>query len=65
MLLITGGPGTGKTTIIRFILGLVGEGDTRVALAAPTGKAAKRMAEATGQPASTIHRLLEAGGESA
>jgi exodeoxyribonuclease V alpha subunit len=61
VLILTGGPGTGKTTIIRFILGLAGEAKTLVALAAPTGKAAKRMAEATGHPASTIHRLLEAG----
>ena len=61
--IITGGPGTGKTTIIRFILGLAGETLDEVALAAPTGKAAKRMEEATGHNASTIHRLLEARGE--
>ena len=63
VLILTGGPGTGKTTIIRFILRLAGGGEAAVALAAPTGKAAKRMAEATGHPASTIHRLLEAGRE--
>lgn len=65
LLVITGGPGTGKTTIIRFILGLVtgaaSEHISQISLAAPTGKAAKRMGEATGRPASTIHRLLEAG----
>jgi len=61
ILIITGGPGTGKTTIIRFILGLVAGSLPSVVLAAPTGKAAKRMGEATGQPSSTIHRLLEAG----
>jgi exodeoxyribonuclease V alpha subunit len=61
VLVITGGPGTGKTTIIRFILGLVAGHMPSIALAAPTGKAAKRLAEATGRPASTIHRLLEAG----
>jgi exodeoxyribonuclease V alpha subunit len=60
-LILTGGPGTGKTTIIRFILGLAAGAEQQIALAAPTGKAAKRMAEATGHPASTIHRLLEAG----
>jgi len=61
VLVITGGPGTGKTTIIRFILGLAATEMPTVVLAAPTGKAAKRLAEATGQEASTIHRLLEAG----
>lgn len=55
--IITGGPGTGKSTILREVLSqLAGK---RVALAAPTGKAAKRMHEATGQPAQTIHRLLK------
>lgn len=61
LLVITGGPGTGKTTIIRFILGMVATDLPSVALAAPTGKAAKRLSEATGRAASTIHRLLEAG----
>jgi len=60
LLVITGGPGTGKTTIIRFILGMVAGTMPQVALAAPTGKAAKRLGEATGQQATTLHRLLEA-----
>ncbi len=59
---ITGGPGTGKTTIIRCILALLDEG-AEVLLAAPTGRAAKRMSEATGREAKTLHRLLEYGGE--
>ena len=60
LLVITGGPGTGKTTIINCILSLLGKG---VFLAAPTGRAAKRMSEATGHEAKTLHRLLEFGGE--
>jgi exodeoxyribonuclease V alpha subunit len=60
VLIITGGPGTGKTTIVRFILALMRSRVPNLALAAPTGRAAKRMTEATGAPASTIHRLLEA-----
>ena len=59
VLVITGGPGTGKTTIIRAILRLYRGSGMRVLLAAPTGRAAKRMAEATGHEAKTIHRLLE------
>lgn len=59
--LITGGPGTGKTTIIRCIIHLL-DGDENILLAAPTGRAAKRMSEATGREAKTIHRLLEYGG---
>ena len=59
---ITGGPGTGKTTIINCILELLSE-DNEVMLCAPTGRAAKRMTEATGAEARTIHRLLEYGGE--
>jgi exodeoxyribonuclease V alpha subunit len=56
---ITGGPGTGKTTLIRGIVEILGRKDQRVVLAAPTGRAAKRLAEATGLSARTIHRLLE------
>ena len=61
LLLITGGPGTGKTTILKGILTLLGQLQLRCVLAAPTGRAAKRLTEVTGQEASTIHRLLEAG----
>lgn len=57
--IITGGPGTGKTTIVRCILDAMQEGGYLVELAAPTGRAAKRMTEATGSEARTIHRLLE------
>lgn len=57
VLIITGGPGTGKTTIIRTILGIMGQ-DVRVRLCAPTGRAAKRMEESTGREAKTLHRLL-------
>ncbi len=57
--IITGGPGTGKTTIIRCILDLMQDKGYAVELAAPTGRAAKRMSEATGCDAWTIHRLLE------
>ena len=59
VLLITGGPGTGKTTILNGILSLFEQMDLKCALAAPTGRAAKRLSEVTGQDASTIHRLLE------
>lgn len=59
LLVITGGPGTGKTTIIRFIAHALSEADYTIALTAPTGRAAKRMSEATGYDAKTIHRLLE------
>jgi len=61
VLLITGGPGTGKTTILNGILELLGQMQLRCLLAAPTGRAAKRLTEVTGEEASTIHRLLEAG----
>lgn len=61
VLLITGGPGTGKTTILQGILELFGKLQLRCVLAAPTGRAAKRLTEVTGEEASTIHRLLEAG----
>ncbi len=56
---ITGGPGTGKTTLIRGIVEILGHKEQKVVLAAPTGRAAKRLAEATGLGAKTIHRLLE------
>ena len=59
VLVITGGPGVGKTTIVRGIVSTSCAGKLRVALAAPTGRAAKRLPEATGQPAATLHRLLE------
>ena len=60
LLMITGGPGTGKTTILNGILSLLGQMQLRCVLAAPTGRAAKRLTEVTGEEASTIHRLLEA-----
>ncbi|MDR2573623.1 MAG: ATP-dependent RecD-like DNA helicase [Desulfovibrio sp.] len=59
ILVLTGGPGTGKTTIIRAMIRLFSEKRARVLLAAPTGRAAKRMAEACAHEARTIHRLLE------
>ena len=61
LLLITGGPGTGKTTVLRGILNLLGNMQLHYLLAAPTGRAAKRLSEVTGEDASTIHRLLESG----
>ncbi len=61
LLMITGGPGTGKTTIIRGILSLFDQMGLGAVLAAPTGRAAKRLTEVTGREASTVHRLLEAG----
>lgn len=61
ILVITGGPGTGKTTIIKTIINLFEKQGLNVLLAAPTGRAAKRMQEATGRDAKTIHRLLEFG----
>ena len=61
VLLITGGPGTGKTTILNGILSVFGQMQMSCLLAAPTGRAAKRLTEVTGEEASTIHRLLEAG----
>ena len=62
VLVITGGPGTGKTTIINCIIRLLSS-EGEVVLCAPTGRAAKRMTEATGYESKTIHRLLEYGGE--
>lgn len=59
IVIITGGPGTGKTTIINCILNVFKRLGYEIALAAPTGRAAKRMAESTGEKAQTIHRLLE------
>ena len=55
---ITGGPGTGKTTIIKFIINLYKNENKKVVLCAPTGRAAKRMTDATGKEAATIHRML-------
>ena len=59
--IITGGPGTGKTTIIKTVLDLYKTKGKKVALCAPTGRAAKRMEEATGEEAKTLHRLLDIG----
>ena len=59
LLLVTGGPGTGKTTILRGVLELYDRMRLKTLLAAPTGRAAKRLSEVTGREASTIHRLLE------
>lgn len=57
--IVTGGPGVGKTTIVKAILAVLAGEKLRVALAAPTGRAAKRLTESTGHPAQTIHRLLQ------
>ncbi len=59
MLVLTGGPGTGKTTTLNAIINILKKSGEKVFLAAPTGKAAKRMSELTGEDAKTIHRLLE------
>lgn len=59
VVLITGGPGTGKTTLVRFIIELLERSAHRVALAAPTGRAAKRLSQTTDREAKTLHRLLE------
>lgn len=58
---ITGGPGTGKTTIIKTVIELYKQEEKKVVLCAPTGRAAKRMTETTGEEAKTLHRLLEIG----
>jgi exodeoxyribonuclease V alpha subunit len=59
LLVITGGPGVGKTTLVNTILRILAAKQVRVALCAPTGRAAKRLTESTGLQAKTIHRLLE------
>jgi len=59
VMVITGGPGTGKTTIINAVLKIYSRMEVRIMLAAPTGRAAKRLSEAAGREARTIHRLLE------
>ena len=61
--IITGGPGTGKTTTINTIIRMFEQDNLNILLAAPTGRAAKRMSETTKRPAQTIHRLLEISGE--
>ncbi|WP_041719386.1 SF1B family DNA helicase RecD2 [Alkaliphilus oremlandii] len=61
IIVITGGPGTGKTTIINTLIKVFGKLKKKILLAAPTGRASKRMTEATGKEAKTIHRLLEMG----
>lgn len=63
LLILTGGPGTGKTTTINVLIKYFQQENLNMLLAAPTGRAAKRMQETTGQEASTIHRLLELNGE--
>lgn len=62
LLVVTGGPGTGKTTTINTIIKMYENQGMEILLAAPTGRAAKRMSEATGHEAVTIHRLLEITG---
>ncbi len=60
---LTGGPGTGKTTTLQMVINALSEIDARFELASPTGRAAKRLSEATGEQARTIHRMLGYGGE--
>ena len=60
IMILTGGPGTGKTTTLKGILSMFDRLERKTLLAAPTGRAAKRLSELSGEPASTIHRLLEA-----
>jgi len=59
VVVITGGPGTGKTTLVRFVIELLERSAHRIALAAPTGRAAKRLSQTTNRDARTLHRLLE------
>ncbi len=63
VMLLTGGPGTGKTTVVRALLHIFSSMDLKIALCAPTGRAAKRLSESTSCEAKTIHRLLEYSGE--
>ena len=63
VMLLTGGPGTGKTTVVRALLHIFTSMDLKIALCAPTGRAAKRLSESTSCEAKTIHRLLEYSGE--
>ena len=56
---LTGGPGTGKTTVVKGILNVLEKAGCRILLAAPTGRAARRLADSAGHPALTVHRLLE------
>lgn len=56
---LTGGPGTGKTTVVKGIMAVLEEAGCKILLAAPTGRAARRLAESAGHPASTVHRMLE------
>uniref|UniRef100_UPI003076DADE SF1B family DNA helicase RecD2 n=1 Tax=Acidaminococcus fermentans TaxID=905 RepID=UPI003076DADE len=56
---LTGGPGTGKTTVVKGILSVMEQAGCKIMLAAPTGRAAKRLSESAGKPALTVHRLLE------
>ncbi len=59
VMILTGGPGTGKTTVVRAMLSIFKSAGLKAVLAAPTGRAAKRMSEATGEEAKTVHRMLE------
>ena len=59
VMILTGGPGTGKTTVVKAMLSIFGSMGLKTVLAAPTGRAAKRMSEATGEEAKTVHRMLE------